>query len=387
MTVTQIIEKIASTLEANVQNGQLVLTDTIVDSVPLGKLLDLLDAGASSLGISHVSITKVDNTVTVAGKSSLLGADNIDLEAIFTDNNGSVSFNLSGKNLPDCHIPGCSWLALKQAQLALQITGNTHDVTGTIQTGNIDIAAVFSVAKTADIVVLNWTIAEINLSQIATVFLNNTPIHSELPIFSFKDVKTTLTPKTGAFSCEITSADTWEFPANGGGLSITEVKLELERESRDTQTHCAIAISSSTANDIVEGLAIADFQLNFDFQGKEWSVTGNVEAIVAEAKTSLKAGYTQKSTEKTLTLTAHSDMKPLDLGDIGSLSLSTLELEFTKPTSSEASQPAKLEWSVSAEGAISIPGAIECAGKLSIYRHEKTAGIEFLPTQAKFTIP
>ncbi len=391
MTVTQIIEKIASTLEANVQNGQIVLTDKIVDSVPLGKLLDLLDAGASSLGFSHVSITKVDNTVTVAGKSSLLGADNIDLEAIFTDNNGSVSFNLSAKNLPDCHIPGCSWLALKQAQIALQITGDTHDVigtiNGTIHAGSMDIAAVFSVAKTADAVVLNWTIAEINLSQIATVFLNNTPVPSELPIFSFKDVLTTVTPKTGAFSCEITSADTWEFPANGGGLSITEIKLELERENRDTQTHCAIAISSSTTNDIVEGLAIADFQLNFDFQGQEWSVTGNVDAIIAEAKTSLKAAYTQKATEKTLTLTAHSDMKPLDLGDIGSLSLSTLELEFTKPTSSEASQPAKLEWSVSAEGAISIPGAIECAGKLSIYRHEKTAGLEFLPTQAKFTIP
>lgn len=391
MSVTQIIEKITSTLEANVQNGQLVLTDTIVDSVPLGKLLDLLDTGVQQLGISHVSITKADNTVIVAGQSSLLGADNIDLEAIFTDNNGSVSFNFSAKNIPDCHIPGCSWLALKQAQLALQITGDAHDLTGTINgtihAGSTEISAVFSIAKTADGVVLNWTIAEINLSQIATVFLNGTSVPPELPIFSFKDVKTTLTPKTGAFSCEITSADTWEFPANGGGLSITEVKLELERESRNTQTHCAIAISSSITNEIVEGLAIEDFQLNFDFQGKEWSVIGNVDVIIAEAKTSLKAAYTQKATEKTLTLTAHSDMKPLDLGDIGSLSLSTLELEFTKPVSSEENQPAKLEWSVSAEGEISIPGAIEGAGKLSIYRHEKTAGLEFLPTQAKFTIP
>jgi hypothetical protein len=391
MSATQIIEKITSTLEANVQNGQLVLTDTIVDSVPLGKLLDLLDTGASSLGISHVSITKADNTVTVAGKSSLLGADNIDLETIFTDNNGSISFSLSAKNLPACSIPGCPWLALKQAQIALQITGDTHDVTGTINgiihAGNVDIAAVFSVAKTADIVVLNWTIAEINLSQIATVFLGSVSLPNELPIFSFKDVKTTVTPKTGAFSFEVISADTWDFPANGGGLSITEVKLDLERESSDTKTHCAIAISSSTVNDIVEGLAIEDFQLDFDFQGQEWSVTGNVDAMIADAKTSLTAAYTQKAAEKTLTLTAHSEMKPLDLGDIGSLSLSTLELEFTKPASSETNQPAKLEWSVSAEGAISIPGAIECAGKLSIYRHEKTAGLEFLPTQAKFTIP
>lgn len=391
MTATQIIEKIASTLETNVQDGQLVLSDTIVDSVPLGKLLDLLDTGASSLGISNVSITKADHIVTVAGQSSLLGADNIALEAIFTDNNSIVSFGLSAKNLPNCHIPGCPWLALKQAQIALQITGDTHDVTGTINgtihAGNMDIAAVFSVAKTADSVVLNWTIAEINLSQITTVFLNNTSVPPELPSFSFKDVKTTLTPKTGAFAFEVTSVDTWNFPANGGGLSITEVKLNLERENRDSQTHCAIAISSSTATDIVEGLAIEDFQLDFDFQGQEWSVTGNIDAIIADAKTSLKAAYTQKEAGKTLTLTAHSAMKPLNLGDIGSLSLSTLELEFTKPASSEENQPAKLEWSVSAEGAISIPGAIECAGKLSIYRHEKTAGLEFQPDQAKFTIP
>lgn len=391
MTVTQIIEKITSTLEANVQNGQLLLTDTIVDSVPLGKLLDLLDTGASLLSISKVSITKADNSVTVAGQSSLLGAESIALETIFTDNNGSVSFSLSAKNLPDCHIPGCPWLVLKQAQIALQITGDTHDVTGTINgtihAESIDIAAVFNVAKTADLVVLNWTIAEINLSQIATVFLNSASVPSELPVFSFKDLKTSVTPKTGAFSFEVISADTWDFPANGGGLNITEVKLDLERESRDAQTHCAIAISSSIANEIVEGLAIEDFQLNFDFQGQEWSVTGNIEAIVAEAKTSLTAGYTQKAAGKTLTLTANSELKPLDLGDIGSLSLSTLELEFTKPASSETTQPAKLEWSVSAEGAISIPGAIECAGKLSIYRNEQKAGLEFQPTQAKFTIP
>ncbi|XGV96651.1 MAG: LamG domain-containing protein [Leptolyngbya sp. BL-A-14] len=390
MTASQITETIATTLEAHIQDGLLILGDTTIAAVPLGKLFDLLNTGAQTLGFNHVTLAKADNTVTLTGQSSLLGADNIDLEAVFTDENGTVSFSVSAKHLPACHVPGTPWLSLLQGQLALQVKGENHDIMGTINgtvhAGSVDIAAVFEVSKTADSVDLSWSIAEIDLSQIATVFLSGAALPPELPIFSFKDVKTTVTPKTGAFSFEATSANAWEFPAGGGGLSITEVTVTVDRESRDSQPHCAIAISSDIAKDIVDGLTIADFKLDFDFKGQEWSVAGTVDAAVAEATASLVAAYSQKPEGKTLTLTAQSEMQPVNLGSIGNLSLATLELAFTKPSAVEAGQPAALEWSIVAKGALSIPGAIESHGSLSIYRRDGKAGLEFQPEQATATI-
>ncbi|MBE8990083.1 LamG-like jellyroll fold domain-containing protein [Nostoc sp. LEGE 12450] len=383
-TITEIISIVKDSIA---KTGQFTLKDSTIDALPLGKLMNLLEI--PQLDFNYI-VSDSENTITIAGQSSLLGAGKMAIEATFGEIDGTVYFSVSAKDVGSCHIPGISSLVLEQGQFALHVTGKADDVTGTfsgsIHVGDTTISnAVFEVTKKDTDIVLHWMIAELDLPAISDVFLNHVSLPAELPTFHFKDIAIAISPQTGAFSFEIIAKDIWQFPANGGDLSISEVSLTIERDRRDSPTHCAITIQSNVEKEIVNGLKIKDFQLTFDLKGEDWSVDGKVNADVFDDSVTLEASYNQSQAGKTLKLAAEVDMHPVNLGEI-SLSLSGLELEFTKPAAEEG-EIVPLEWSVAAAGRLSIPGAIESDGKLTIFREEKARGLQFEAIQAAVSIP
>ncbi len=388
-TVAQIVSTVKSAIA---QTGQFTLTASTIDSLPLQNLFSLLEI--SQLQFDRV-VNESENSIDIIGKSSLLGVDSVEIEVSFEQSGDLPSLGLSVKVMPAFAIPGAANLILEAGQIALHVTGAAEEVSGLFQgnlrAGQATMAAVFEVVKQTDGPVLRWSIAEMDVVTLATVFLDGAALPAEMPVFRFTDIKAMIAPQTGAFDLEVTASEALAFPANGGNLTTGQAHLQLDRRDRTSPMHCAIALASDIGKDIVEGLHIAGFNLDFEYQGGDWSVGGAVQAVVLDAAVTLAAAYQQSAEGKTFKLSAEVEMAAVSLGDIGHLSLSGIELEFTQPAPAEsASVPAAapaLAWSVSAAGAIAIPGAVESEGTLSIFKHADTAGLEFKPKQATVTIP
>jgi peptidoglycan hydrolase CwlO-like protein len=384
LSIGQIIASIKSAIA---QNGEYTLTPAAIDLLPIQSLFSLLEL--EQIQFNRI-INESENQIDIAGRSALLGGDSVQVELSFGEFSEGIGASFSVKEMPLCQVPGAPWLSLEQGQIAFHLAGAAQTVsgtlTGTIHAGNATIAnAVFEVAKQDSEVVLHWSIAELDLTTIAAVFLDGTALPTELPVFHYKDIAATLVPQTGAFSFEISSDSAIAFPANGETLATSQAHLSIDRSDRTSATHCNVALSSTIGKDIVEGLHIDGFQLDFEYQGGDWSVGGEVQAVVLDAAVTLAASYQQTAAGKTFKLQADVEMAAVSLGDIGSLQLAGIDLELVKPAA-EVGQVTELEWSIAAAGAIAIPNVLHSDGTLTIFRQEQAAGLKFEPTTATVQI-
>jgi hypothetical protein len=172
------------------------------------------------------------------------------------------------------------------------------------------------------------------------------------------------------------------------GSSQVEVNLLLaEATGGENSIYCKVEVHTTLVQTIVDGLEINGFDLSFEYNGGDWIVSGDLRALVLDSAVTLAASYAQNAETKTLLLKAEVEMEAVDLGEVGNLKLSAIELEFTKPVPTEVGQVTELEWRISIDGAIVIPGAIVSDGRISIFKKEQEAGLVFTPRKATAKIP
>jgi predicted nucleic acid-binding Zn-ribbon protein len=360
MTVAQISEL----LHDHLQNGQLELTENTIAQVPLGGVLNLLQS--SGLMFQNAVIATPEEGVSLTGSVALLGAESVELEALFQDAESSVRLNLSAKNLPAIEIPGASWLKIQNAQLVVQVSGTqeiTGTISGTVSLDGHDIQTVLMIGKVKDELLLQWTIADLDINSIASVFLEGASLPPELPNLVF-DVDAIVNPKSRTFSFAASTQEPINFPADGNGLSITETHFAVSRqviEDGTSQIQSSIAIKGATPLQISDDLSLERVELNFALEGKSWSISGEVAANVLESVLTLKASYEQSEATKKFTLeTVANPAIIVAKFNTGHLDFSGLTLEFEKESTGESA------WSVAGTGAIAVEEVLDAGGTITL---------------------
>lgn len=361
MTVAQI----SDLLHDQLQNGQLELTADTIAQVPLGNVLTLLQS--SGLVFKNAVIATPDESVSLTGTVALLGAESVELEALFQDADSGVRLNLSAKNLPAIEIPGASWLKIHNAQLIVQVLGTqeiTGVISGTISIDGRDIQTVLMLGKVNDELVLQWTINDLDINSITSIFLDGASLPPELPNLVFHNIETIVNPKSRTFSFTTNTQEALNFPANGSGLSITETHFAVSREVVEdgtSQIQSSIAIKGANSLQISDDLSLEHYELDFALEGKNWSISGEVAAQVFESLLTLKASYEQSEATKKLTLETIADpaIKVVTL-NTGHLDFSSLTLEFEKESTGESA------WSIAGTGAIVVEEVLDVAGTITL---------------------
>jgi len=172
------------------------------------------------------------------------------------------------------------------------------------------------------------------------------------------------------------------------GSNTVDVSLFLAQAiDRENAIHCKVSVSTNLTQIIVDGLEINGFDFSFEYDGGDWIVSGDLRALVLDSAVTLAASYQKNADGKTLLLSADVEMEAVDLGEVGNLKLSQVELEFVKPAAIEVGQVTELEWRIAIDGAIVIPGAIVSDGTLTLFKKEQEAGLVFTPRKAMVHIP
>lgn len=393
------INQIASALRNTVQNEQLSfnqatlqsMQDSAIAALRLDLLFNLLEV--EGLTFSKPNITTTNDSVSVVGDVSLLGTT-VSLDITFQQLEAGIRLNFSVKALPSCHVPGANWLTLQSGQLALQVDDSTvaGRISGSIQAGDREIAMALLVGQKEGDFVFEWTIAEISLAAIAQTFLAGASLPPELPNLAFKDVETVIKPKSRTFSFQASTAAPLNFPASGNGLSITQTQISVARVAVEatSQINCAIALSGDQPLKIAEELVLNHFQLEMELTGKDWRVTGEVEADIFATAFMLKAEYRQTSEEKhfQLSMAANPAITLINLDSTGHLNVSSLAMDLLQQPATEPDTASQSAWSVSATGAIALTDVVDVNGRLTLAKQiDGTASLVFQPDQALVHMP
>ncbi len=384
------VSQIETALRAQVQNGQLVLNnDTLTQSgLPpayLDKLLNLLDT--VELVFRNPEITVGQDGVELTGTVTLPGAPDIALEASFKDS----TLDFSAKAIPVYTLPSATWLVLHDVQLALHITGDHHDVSGTlggtVQIGGDAISSVFLVGKQQDELTLQWTIANLDLVAISQTFLGDAALPPELPAIVFKNVETTLHPQSRTFAFQATATTSYAFPADAQGVSISQTQISFSRSGSGeaAQIECALTLQGENRLQIAEDLSLDRVKLAFQLKGQEWSLAGDVDATVLARSLQLSAEYSQTETEKSFKLTTAVDpaLTILDFDTAGHLQLAAVAIAWQKERTTDPANPPRSSWNLMAKGALVVSDALDMAGQLTLAKqNDGTASLVFQPEAA-----
>ena len=392
------VNQIASTLQNAVQNEQLSfnpatlqsLQDKAIAALKLDLVLNLLET--EGLTFSKPSITTTSDSVAIVGDVALLGTT-VSLEAVFQQLETGLRLNLSVKSLLACRVPGANWLTLQQGHLALQAdaTTVTGSISGAIQAGDSQIAMTLLVGQKDGEFVLEWTIAEISLAAIAQTFLDGAVLPPELPNLAFKDVEAVIKPKSRTFSFQATSAAPLNFPASGNGLSVSQTQISVARVAVDAtnQIKCAIALTGNQPLKVAEELVLNHFQLDVKLAGRNWTVSGEVEADIFATAFMLDVDYRQMPVEKhfQLSLAANPAVSLITLDATGHLSVAKLVVDLLQSAATTSNKAAESAWSVAATGTIALTDVVDVNGTLTLAKQlDGTVSLIFHPDRALVNI-
>ena len=390
------INKISSALQTALSQGKLTLTPETLSEFPLGDVFSLLQT--ETLNFEEAAVTGLDNAVALSGKATLLGTAQVGLTLMFTQEDGPLTFDLKAQ-LPTGLLPGAPWLSLEAMEIALQIVGQGNSVTGnfsgTIRSGEVELDAQIQVTRADGSYTLDWMIAELDLGAIATLFLDGTSLPEELPRIAFADIAASVTTGTGAFSLSAASAGAWEFPANGGGLTISAANFSVERTvegegpEATSQINAAISISGSEPVAIATDFSLSSFSLDFELSGSDWQVQGDVAAVIFDDSISLSAQYAQQEGVRTLMLSSSAPglRDLIQLEGVGSFGVTGLAMAYSRPIAvpGEPAEPA--EWSLSASGRMMVEEVFDFDGTLTLARTATETSLVFAPDVATVTLP
>ncbi len=386
------INQISSALQTALSQGTLTLTPETLSDFPLGDVFSLLQT--ETLNVEEATVTGLDNGVALSGKATLLGTAQAGLTLMFTQADGPLTFDLQAQ-LPTGLIPGAPWLSLEAMEIALQMVGQGNSVTGsfsgTLRSGEVELDTQIQVTRADGSYTLNWTIAELDLGAIATLFLDGTSLPEELPRIAFADIAASITTGTGTFSLSAASAGAWEFPANGGGLTISAAAFSIERTvegegpEATSQINAAVSISGSEPVAIATDFFLSRFSLDFDLSGSDWQVQGDVAAVIFDEGISLFAQYAQQAGVRTLMLSSSAPglRDLIQLKGVGSFGVTGLAMVYSR-SMAVPGEPA--EWSLSASGRMAVDEVFDFEGTLTLARTATETSLVFVPEVAIVTL-
>lgn len=391
------IRTISTALQNKLQQGQLVLTADTLAELPLGNLLSVLQSEV--LTFQEATLTALDDTVALSGKAALLGAERVGLTLLFSEAEDSTLTVGFSAQLPIGWVPGAPWLSLEAMQIALEVVGSGKAVIGslkgTVRSKTTTLTSELKVSQVEGEYGLEWTLETVDLGAIATLFLDGATLPEELPNLAFADVTATIRPSTGAFSLSAASAGAWAFPANGGGLTISEAAFNLERivagtgTERTSQIKASVSIQGDESVDIAADFTLNGFGLAFELEGSDWQVQGNVAATLFDESLTLAATYAQQEGVRSLLLSASAPglRELISLNGSGSFGIMGLALAYSRAVTVPGEPASPAEWSLAAQGRMAVPDVFDFEGTLTLSKTATETSLAFEPETAVVTLP
>jgi hypothetical protein len=368
-----------------------------VAEFPLAEVFAVLQTEA--LTFQEATVTSLEDSVALAGKVALLGAEQAGLTVMFTEaDDDTITFDLSAM-LPVGLVPGASWLSLEAMQIALQVVGRGSEVTGsfsgTLRSGTVVLDTQIEVSRVNGSYTLTWNIAELDVTAIVALFLDGSTLPPELPAIAFADIAATIEPSAGAFSLSANSAGAWEFPANGGGLTISQAVFSIARSvegdgaEATSQIDANLAISGTEPLEIATDFSLSSFNLSFELAGADWQVAGDVAAVIFDESVSLAAEYTEIEGIRTFQLTSSAPglRDLIQIEGVGSFGLTGLALVYSRPIAEAGTTPEPAEWSLAASGRMTVEEVFDFEGTLTLARTADETSLVFEPDEASVTLP
>ena len=286
---------------------------------------------------------------------------------------------------------GLPTMSIQDVELELAIDpagGNTGQFRGIADIAGVEVE--LSGALTESLA-LSGTIPRLRLTGLFETLLAKARLPADLPDVEFSDLQLSLSPATGALALRGRADGRWKFPTADSGLVISRIDVALDRtvEESTAATAIKIALSGEDAGPIAEGLTIRNFSLAFSLERDgEWSLTGDVNAMLFDAGITLNAGYAEAAGMKVIRLSGAGtqSLTVLNLAGLCRLDISRLTVEIGKKAAD--GQPAAATFDVAANGRIAVEQAFDFSGRLTLYhRSDGAAGLAFQPDRAVATIP
>ncbi len=286
---------------------------------------------------------------------------------------------------------GLPTLSIQEVELELAIDpagGGTGRFRGIADIAGVEVE--LSGALTESLA-LSGTIPRLRLTGLFDALLAKARLPADLPDVEFSDLQFSLSPATGALVLRGRADGRWKFPSSDSGLVVSRIDVALDRTVEESRTATAIkiTISGEDAAPVAEGLTIQNFSLAFSLdRDGQWSLTGDVHAMLFDTGITLNAGYAEAADMKVIRLSGAGtqSLTVLDLAGICRLDISHLTVEIGKNAAD--GQPDAATFDVAADGRIAVAGAFDFSGRLTLYhRAGDAAGLAFQPDRAVATIP
>jgi hypothetical protein len=400
------INEITGILESGVQNGQLTVAPNLVSIISLAEVLRFFKT--ETLLFEEAVVSKIDDSVAVSGKTTLLGV-RMGLTLHFNAESDGIcaSVNALASSVP---VFGASWLKMSDALFALKISANgalSGTVGGKVTLNKQTLDAAMAIAEEDNCFVLDWTISQMQFSGIAGCFLGGIALPKDLPDLSFTEIKFRLSSDY-SYSLAATGVKVGTFPANSqSGLQIAQGKLEVKgnisSEDGSNQFNAKISLQSQQAYELTPELKVKELDLNFQFSQDDWAPSGHLAVSLFEQDFSLEASYQKTQTAQTLYFSAQipalQNLITIGQSSLGirNLSLSVTESSEDSDNESEGENKAlsestaigdtKRTWSITANGAMNIENLTSLEGQLKLFYSSDKYGLVFKHTKGAVTLP
>ena len=372
------LQTITTTLQENLQNGELILGDNTFDEINLTDLLDILNS--RSLTISDAAIRVQVNAVELSGRAVILGAEAIDLNIVFTANGDAVDLSLNA-GAAIGQIPGAPWFSIANLQLTLSVSGGQvgGTLSGVLLSNTVQEIAITLSVNVGETVMWRSELQGLSLSTITDLFLNTGSPPQDIPDFVFASLALQLSPALGEFNLTATINSDWNI-----NTQVLGVQVDLAVNRTATQIHSTLTINGAGPLVIADELSMQDLNLDFRFESGDWVLSGRVSTTLFENTLSLSASYEQREGQRLLmlALVANDSIELINLSDIGNLGISEIALTLERPA---PEQP--LDWQLFAAGALQLENVFNLRGALMLSREADTVRLGFMPDIPDVALP
>ena len=223
-----------------------------------------------------ISLTDIFSTLGV-NASNLPDSGISTLDFNFTPSTKTYSFAIGIENNWGVNIGSTTISVAKVGvDLAREADTTTAAISGdvVVDATAIDLSAVLDEEGSWS---FNGELAEgstIKLRSVINAFLPGAiELPNEVPDMGCKDIAVAFTPKSGAFSFKASSAEPWDIPIGVDGLSVSDIKLDLNRTKDESGKSQVTGLIAGTLN-----IGAASITAEYNIPG-DFVLSGNISSL------------------------------------------------------------------------------------------------------------
>lgn len=244
-----------------------------------------------------------------------------------------------------------------------------------------DIRLDISIPQNRQAASLSGAIREIDMNKLATLFLGNAALPSELPAVRFKNLAFSLQPYAGTFSFSGEATADWQFANGTQPLHSTATLSVARNKGDDGQLRMQGALKTAFTGNlaITDHCRFQSFQLDV-VVGQQQSpvIEGKVKFLLYDHVLDASAGYKDNSLQ--LTADLH-ELELLKIDGLVALQAGKLAFIYKRQQANTAAS-----WEMDATAAITLEHVGTLAGTLQLFNTTERSGMTFTTTSAPLDV-